>query len=73
MPNLVGGNLQLGQDTLQALGSYVLDQEDAAGLGRLQVNDSNWQVCTQNPTPGREVPLETLVVLAAVKLSEQCP
>ena len=73
MPNLVGENLQLAQDKLQALGSYVLDQEDAAGLNRFQVNDSNLQVCEQTPAPGKTVPVETLVLLASVKLAEQCP
>lgn len=73
MPKLVGENLQLAQDMLQALGSYVLDQEDAAGLSRIQVLDSNWQVCAQRPTPGKEVPVETVVFLSSVKLSEQCP
>ena len=73
MPNLVGENLQLGQDKLQALGSYLMDQEDAAGLSRLQVNDSNWKVCKQSLAPGTKAPTETVVVLSAVKLSEQCP
>ena len=73
MPNLVGQNLQLAQDKLQVLGSYVMDQQDAAGLGRIQVIDSNWQVCTQSPAPGKKVPVETVVVLGAVKLAEQCP
>jgi hypothetical protein len=73
MPRLVGENLQLAQDKLQALGSYFVDQEDASGLGRLQVNDSNWKVCKQSPAPGRKTPTETIVILSAVKLSEQCP
>lgn len=73
MPSLVGENLQLAQDKLQALGSYLLDQEDAAGLGRMQVLDSNWQVCEQNPAPGKTVPVETIVLLASVKLAERCP
>jgi nucleoid-associated protein YgaU len=73
MPDVVGVNLQLAQDRLQALGSYLLDQEDAAGLNRLQVNDSNWKVCAQKPAPGKTVPLETMVLLTSVKLAEQCP
>jgi PASTA domain len=73
MPNLVGENLQLAQDKLQALGSYLMDQQDAAGLGRIQVLDSNWQVCTQDPAPGATVPVDTMVTLAAVKLAEHCP
>lgn len=73
MPNLVGLNLQLAQDKLQSLGSYVLDQEDAAGLSRIQVNDANWQVCQQNPVSGKKVSVETVVRLSSVKLTEQCP
>jgi Protein of unknown function (DUF2510)/PASTA domain len=73
MPNVVGQNLQLSQDQLQALGSYLMDQTDAAGLSRVQVLDSNWQVCAQSPAPGKTVPVDTMVVLSSVKLAEQCP
>ncbi len=73
MPALVGMNLQLAQDTLQALGSYLMDQQDASGLGRVQVVDSNWQVFTQDPAPDALVPESTLVTLGAVKLDETCP
>jgi Protein of unknown function (DUF2510) len=73
MPKVVGQNLQLSQDQLQALGSYLMDQTDAAGLSRVQVLDSNWQVCAQNPAPGKTVPVDTMVVLSSVKLAEQCP
>jgi len=73
MPNLVGENLQLAQDRLQALGSYLVDQQDAAGLNRVQAIDSNWKVCSQKPAPRTKVPVDTMVILAAVKLSEQCP
>jgi outer membrane murein-binding lipoprotein Lpp len=73
MPALVGVNLQLAQDQLQALGSYVMDQTDASGLGRVQVLDSNWKVCAQQPAAGSVVPLDAVVTLASVKLDERCP
>jgi Protein of unknown function (DUF2510) len=73
MPNVVGQNLQLSQDQLQALGSYLMDQTDAGGLNRIQVLDSNWRVCAQSPAPGKTVPVATMVVLSSVKLAEQCP
>lgn len=73
MPNLVGANLQLAQDILQKEGSYILDQEDALGLDRIQVNDSNWQVCSQTPKAGKKVAIDTVVVLSSVKLTESCP
>lgn len=73
MPNLVGWVLQDAQDKLQSLGAYSLDQEDARGLERLQVLDSNWRVCSQKPRARAVVPVSTTVVLASVKLSERCP
>lgn len=73
MPRLVGKNLQDAQDQLQSLGSYLMDQQDASGLGRLQILDSNWKVCWQRPAAGKVVPLSTIVVLASVKLHERCP
>lgn len=72
MPSLVGQNLQLAQDKLQALGSYSLRQEDASGLERFAVLDSNWQVCRQAPKPGKRVSVDKTVTLWSVKLDESC-
>lgn len=72
MPDLVGQNLQDAQDSLQALGSYAMDQTDASGQGRSQIDDSNWQVCTQEPAAGTEVPVEATVTLGSVKNDESC-
>lgn len=73
MPSLVGMGLQDAQDALQSQGSYLLDQQDASGLGRLQMIDSNWKVCTQSPAAGSEVGIQSTVQLGAVKLEETCP
>jgi hypothetical protein len=73
MPALVGMNLQAAQDSLQALGSYILTQTDATGMDRFQMLDSNWKVCRQAPEAGSKVPLSHLVDLGAVKLNESCP
>jgi hypothetical protein len=73
MPDLVGMVLQDAQDALQAKGSYLLDQQDASGQGRLQLIDSNWRVCSQSPAPGASLSATTIVTLAAVKLAESCP
>lgn len=73
MPDVIGINLQEAQDYLQSLGSYLLDQEDASGAGRIQILDRNWYVCSQQPAPGTEVPIETVVTLYSVKLDERCP
>lgn len=73
MPKLAGENLQLAQDILQKEGSYILDQEDALGLDRIQVMDANWQVCSHSPKAGKKVPIDTVVLLSSVKLTESCP
>jgi hypothetical protein len=73
MPDVVGQELQDAQDLLQTLGSYLMDQQDASGLDRLQINDSNWKVCSQEPAAAAEVPIETVVILASVKNDEVCP
>lgn len=73
MPKLTGKNLQLAQDILQNEGSFLMDQTDALGLHRVQVNDSNWKVCTQSPKAGKKVSVDAMVTLAAVKLDEDCP
>lgn len=72
MPDVVGMTLQDAQDTLQGLGSVLMDQTDASGQDRMQVDDSNWQVCSQEPAPGTEAPVETVVTLSSVKLGESC-
>ena len=72
MPDLVGMNLQDAQDELQALGSYVLDQEDAL-YDRVQILDSGWTVCRQSPDAGTMTPLVATVTLWSVKIGESCP
>jgi hypothetical protein len=73
MPRVVGMNLQYAQDLLQSLGSYLMRQEDASGLGRIQILDRNWKVCRQFPFPGKKSPLSTIVILGSVKNEEKCP
>lgn len=73
MPRVVGMNLQLAQDLLQSMGSYLMDQTDAAGLGRWQIIDSNWKVCRQSPAAGKIISQSITVTLASVKLAETCP
>lgn len=70
MSDLLGKNLQFAQDTLQSLGSYLLQQDDASGLERFQVLDSNWKVCSQNLKPGGSFSIDELAILGAVKLDE---
>ncbi|WP_211267444.1 PASTA domain-containing protein [Nonomuraea candida] len=70
LPNVVGMNLQEGQDTLQAAGFYVLNDKDATGQNRLQVLDRNWVVTKQTPPAGRKVSTDTLITLYAKKIGE---
>lgn len=71
LPNLVGQDLQAAQDEAQAAGFYVLDDQDASDQNRLQINDRNWTVCSQEPAAGTH-PTDTPVVLYAVKDDETC-
>lgn len=70
LPDVVGMNLQEGQDTMQAAGFFLLDDQDATGQGRLQVFDRNWVVTRQDPPAGSEVSVDTRVTLYAKKIGE---
>ncbi|MEV6250653.1 PASTA domain-containing protein [Streptomyces sp. NPDC051742] len=72
LPNMVGMDLQLAQDTSQAAGFYGLASTDATGAGRLQVIDRNWVVCSQDPAAGQH-PTNTTVTFSVVKDDESCP
>jgi hypothetical protein len=48
VPNVVGVNHHLAQDTMQAAGFYNLTGEDATGQGRLLISDRNWVVVSQH-------------------------
>ncbi|MGJ6960366.1 PASTA domain-containing protein [Streptosporangium sp. G11] len=70
LPNVVGMNLQEGQDTMQAAGFYILNDKDATGQNRFQVSDRNWVVTKQTPAAGRKVTVDTLITLYAKKIGE---
>ncbi len=73
LPDVVGLDLQLAQDTMQAAGFYGLTSHDATGEARLQVLDRNWTVCDQTPAAGAPARLDAVVDLGAVKDDESCP
>ena len=73
MPSVVGMVLQDAQNLLQSQGSYLMDQVDASGAGRIQFFDSNWRVCSQEPLAGSPLSTIDVVTLGAVKLDESCP
>ncbi|MEV0758267.1 PASTA domain-containing protein [Streptosporangium sp. NPDC050280] len=70
LPDVVGMNLQEGQDTMQAAGFYILNDKDATGQNRFQVYDRNWVVTKQTPAAGRKVAVDTLIILYAKKIGE---
>jgi hypothetical protein len=70
VPNVVGVNHQLAQDTMQAAGFYYLTEEDASGKGRLLVNDRNWVVVSQIPVGGTTTSLDTKITLRSKKIGE---
>ena len=70
VPNVVGLNHQLAQDTMQAAGFYFLTEEDATGQGRLLINDRNWVVVSQEPQGGTRAASDTRIVLRSKKIGE---
>ncbi len=67
MPNVVGKDHQLAQDTMQAAGLYNLAEEDATGQGRLLILDRNWTVVSQSPPPGTMVNEDQTITLRSKK------
>ncbi len=74
MPNMVGMNLQVAQNTMQANGVMYSVSHDLLGM-RNQVLDGNWQVCTQNIPAGQQVvgDVEGQIDFGVVQLEERCP
>jgi hypothetical protein len=76
MPDVVGADLQSAQDTVQAVtdyGVFYSDSQDLSGLDRMQVVDSNWQVCSQTPSAGDTLTSSSSVSFGVVKFGEYCP
>jgi beta-lactam-binding protein with PASTA domain len=70
VPDVVGLNHQLAQDTLQAGGFYLLHEEDATGQGRMLVLDRNWEVVSQSVPAGTTVSTDTAITLYSKKIGE---
>ena len=70
VPNVVGKDLQLAQDTMQAAGLYNLTSHDSTGQARLQVLDRNWLVTDQTPAAGSIVAGDQLIDLGARKFTD---
>jgi hypothetical protein len=70
LPNVVGLNLQDGQNAMQTAGFYLLDDKDATGQNRFQIYDRNWVITEQDPAADQEVSTDTKVTLYAKKYGE---
>jgi hypothetical protein len=75
MPNEVGQGLQDAQDDIQRVSGdpvFVSHSHDLLG-SRMQVLDSNWQVCSQNVPAGSKASAVEHIDFGVVKLDESCP
>lgn len=70
VPGVVGEDHQLAQDTMQAAGLYVLDEQDATGQDRMLVFDRNWTVVAQDPSAGQCVSPDATILLSSKKDGE---
>ncbi len=70
VPDLVGVDHQLAQDTLQAEGFYLINETDCSGQDRLLLWDRNWVVVEQEPPGGSSASLDESVTLCSVKDGE---
>jgi hypothetical protein len=71
VPDVVGMDHQLAQDTMQAAGLYMLAEEDASGLGRMLLYDRNWTVVRQSPKAGKRISENRTITLYSVKDDER--
>jgi hypothetical protein len=70
VPDVVGEDHQLAQDTLQAAGLYLLDEQDCTGQDRALLWDRNWVVVRQSPVAGSNVSADTTITLCSKKDGE---
>ena len=71
VPDVVGKDHQLAQDTMQAAGLYMLQEQDASGQDRMLLVDRNWTTVRQRPSAGKCVTEDTEIMLYAVKDEER--
>lgn len=70
VPDVVGEDHQLAQDTMQAAGLYNLSEEDATGQDRMLLYDRNWTVVSQDPPAGTLVSEDQTITLRSRKDDE---
>jgi beta-lactam-binding protein with PASTA domain len=70
MPNLAGKSVKAARAALDSSTSITVT--DATGDSRMILVESNWQVCSQDPAPGKALNGQP-VEFTAVKFGEGCP
>jgi hypothetical protein len=70
VPDVVGMNHQLAQDTMQAAGFYNLSEEDASGRDRALIVDRNWIVVEQQPKGGTKASADVTVILRSKHVAD---
>ncbi|MFF0160191.1 hypothetical protein ACFYRY_22050 [Streptomyces sp. NPDC005263] len=69
MPDFKGKAVKVARQALDSSTSITVN--DASGQDRMVLMESNWQVCTQEPTAGAKLDGQP-VTLTAVKFEESC-
>ncbi|MFD3334720.1 hypothetical protein ACFWV1_19000 [Streptomyces sp. NPDC058700] len=69
MPDFAGKSVKVARQSLDT--STSLTVTDASPEGRMVLMESNWKVCTQEPTAGTKLDGQP-VALTAVKFEESC-
>jgi len=70
VPDVVGLDHQLAQDTMQGAELSNLAEEDATGQGRMLLWDRNWTVVEQEPEAGILVNEDRAIILRSMKDAE---
>jgi beta-lactam-binding protein with PASTA domain len=70
MPNFAGKSVKAARAALDSGTSITVN--DASGDDRFVLVESNWQVCAQDPAPGKALNGQP-VEFTAVKFGESCP
>ena len=70
VPNAVGMNYQTAQDLWRHAGLIVMPANDALGLDRIPVIDSNWIVVSQKPVGGSRVRSDSTITATVRKFTD---
>jgi hypothetical protein len=70
LPDVVGLDHQLAQDTMQGAGLSNLAEEDATEQGRMLLWDRNWTVVEQEPEAGIMVNEDRAIILRSKRDAE---